>query len=116
VRPFKNFVLPLVTAGKQANEFGVMQVLRDQSPLLARDHLKGANVAERLGELRQFTEVLQQLMEPGSAATNADVLRHVHDSRVIVLDPRVLSYLNLPAPAEAEGMPRQLRTRKTLRN
>ncbi|MET4631803.1 DNA helicase-2/ATP-dependent DNA helicase PcrA [Bradyrhizobium sp. I1.8.5] len=103
VRPFRNFVLPLVTAGKQGNEFEVMQVLRDQSLLLDRDHLKGANVAERLGELRRFTGVLQQMMEPGSAATNADVLRHVHDSGVITLDPRVLSYLNLPAPVDAEG-------------
>lgn len=103
VRPFRNFVLPLVTAVKQGNEFGVMEVLRDQSPLLARDQLKGENVAERLSELRRFTEVLQQMMEPGATATNAEVLRHVHDSGVIVLDPRVLSYLNLRAPADAEG-------------
>lgn len=102
VRPFNKFVLPLVSASKNIREFEVMQVLRSQSPLLARENLSGVNVAERLGELRRFTERLQQMMEQGSGATNADVLRHVHESRVIVLDPRVLTYLNLPAPVEAE--------------
>lgn len=105
VRPFRNFVLPLVTACKQGYEFGVMQVLRDQSPLLAHDQLKGANVAERLAALRRFTEVLQQMMEPGSAATNGEVLRYIHESKVTVLDPRVISYLNLPDTVEAENAP-----------
>jgi DNA helicase-2/ATP-dependent DNA helicase PcrA len=102
VRPFNNFVLPLMSVSKTGSEFEVMQVLRSQSPLLDRKNLNGVNVAERLGDLRRFTESLQQMMEPGSGATNADVLRHVHESRVIVLDPRVLSYLNLPTEDEAE--------------
>ncbi|PIV89074.1 MAG: ATP-dependent DNA helicase PcrA, partial [Hydrogenophilales bacterium CG17_big_fil_post_rev_8_21_14_2_50_63_12] len=102
VRPFNSFVLPLVSASKNGSEFEAMQVLRSQSPLLARANLSGVDVAERLGKLRQFTESLQQMMEPGSGATNADVLRHVHELRVIDLDPRVLSYLNLSAQLEAE--------------
>lgn len=102
VRPFTNFVLPLVCASKAGNEFEIMQVLRSQSSVLDRKNLIGVNVAELLGDLRRFTESLQQMMEPGSGATIADVFRHVHASRVIVLDPRVLSYLNLPAEVEAE--------------
>jgi DNA helicase-2/ATP-dependent DNA helicase PcrA len=102
VRPFNNFVLPLVSASKNGREFEAMQILRSQSTLLARENLSAVNVAERLGDLRQFTESLQQMMEPGSGATNADVLRHVHESRVIALDPRMLSYLNLPAEVEVE--------------
>ncbi len=102
VRPFINFVLPLVSASKKGCEFEAIQVLRNQSPLLARANLSGINVAERLGELRRFTENLQQMMELESGATNADVLLHIHKSRVIVLDPRVLSYLNLPAQVKAE--------------
>jgi DNA helicase-2/ATP-dependent DNA helicase PcrA len=101
VRPFNTFVLPLVSASKDGREFDAMEVLSKQSPLLARDNLAGVNVAKLLGELRQFTETLQQMMEPGSVATNADVLRYVHGSGVIVLDPRMLSYLNLPAQSEA---------------
>ncbi len=102
VRPFNNFILPLVSASKKGNEFEAIQVLRSQSPLLARNNLSGVNVADRLSELRRFVETLQQMMEPGSGATNADVLHLVHESKVIALDPRVLSYLNLPAQIEAE--------------
>lgn len=97
VRPFISFILPLVTASEAGDEFGAMQILR-QSPLLARDNLSGVDVAGRLGELRQFTKSVQHMMEPESGATNADVLRLIHKSSVIVLDPRVLSYLNLPIP------------------
>ncbi len=102
VRPFNNFVLPLVIASNQGREFEAMQVLRSQSPLLDRKKLSGVNVDKRLGELRRFTENLQQMMEPESSATNADVLRHIHKSGVIDLDPRVLSYLNLPVQMDAK--------------
>lgn len=102
VRPFNNFILPLVGASKKGREFEAMQVLRSQSPLLNHKKLSGVNIAERLGELRRFTESLQQMMEPRSGATNADVLRHVYKSGVIDLDPRVLSYLNMPTQAEAK--------------
>lgn len=102
VRPFNNFVLPLINAGKKGSEFEAMQVLRSQSRLLSRENLSGVDVAELLGKLHRFTESLQQMMEPGSGATNADVLRHIHESGVIALDPRVLSHLNLPAQVEAE--------------
>lgn len=102
VRPFNNFVLPLVSASKKGNEFEAMQTLRSHSPLLTREKLGGVNVADRLGELRRFTQNLQRMMEPESGATNADVLRYVHESRVIDLDPRMLSYLNLPIQVEAD--------------
>ena len=42
-------------------------------------------------------------MEPESGATNADALRLLHESKVILLDPRILSYLNLPPQNEAGG-------------
>jgi DNA helicase II / ATP-dependent DNA helicase PcrA len=101
VRPFNSFVLPLVSASKQGREFEAMQVLRNQSPLLDQKKMSGVNVAEQLDKLRRFTENLQQMMDPESGATNADVLRHVHKSGVIDLDPRVLSYLNMPVQGEA---------------
>jgi DNA helicase-2/ATP-dependent DNA helicase PcrA len=100
VRAFNNFVLPLVVAMKNGNEFEAMQVLRNHSPLLARDKLAGVNVAERLDQLRLFTETLQEMMKPGSGSSNADVLRYIHKLGVVTLDPRLLSYLNLPAPVE----------------
>ncbi|MFK4445208.1 DNA helicase-2/ATP-dependent DNA helicase PcrA [Caballeronia udeis] len=107
VRPFHNFVLPLANAGKNGSEFEVMQIIRSQSPLLRRETLKGANVAERLGDVRRISLRIQEMMEPASNATNEDVLRYVHESRAIDLDPRILSYLNLPNaadPQEVDGV------------
>ena len=42
------------------------------------------------------------MMEPGSGKTNADVLHALHESKVFTLDPRLLSYLNLPLPSETQ--------------
>jgi DNA helicase II / ATP-dependent DNA helicase PcrA len=98
VRHFKNFVLPLASARKRGNEFEVMHIFRSQSPLLESARLKNVNVAEQLSKLRQLTDTIEQLMLPESDATNADVLHCIHNSGAIPLDPRVLSYLNLPIP------------------
>ena len=103
VRPFDRFVLPLVDAARKGKEFDAIQVLRTQSPLMARDNLGGVNVAKRLAELRDITNTLQQMMEPGSGKTNADVLHTLHQTKVFTLDPRILSYLNLPLPTETQG-------------
>ncbi len=103
VRPFISFVLPLADAARKGDEFEVMQVLRNQSPLLARDRLGGVNVAERLAELRRLTDRLVELTADGSAATNADVLKMLHETGLLQLDPRIVAYLNLaPLPAEAK--------------
>ena len=102
VKPFFKFVLPLVSAVKKGNEFEAMQILRIQSPLLYSENLSGVDIAKRLGELRRFTDRLQQMMEPGSGATNSDVLRFVYESEVIALEPRMLSYLNPPVRVEEE--------------
>jgi DNA helicase-2/ATP-dependent DNA helicase PcrA len=99
VRELTNFVLPLVLASNNGDEFKVMEVLRSQSPLLARENLHGVNVAARLESLRRFTTRLCQMIDLNSGATNADVLRYIHQSEAIALDPKIISYLNLPLPA-----------------
>ncbi len=103
VRPFSGFVMPLVDAARKGNEFEVMQVLRAHSSLLKPENLSAVNVAERLAELRRITESLLHMMESGSGATNSDVLRLLHESKVFALDPRILSYLNLPPQNEVGG-------------
>jgi DNA helicase II / ATP-dependent DNA helicase PcrA len=96
VRHFINFILPLVDASCKDNQFEVMQILRALSPLLSRENLGGVDVAKRLRDLHKFIEVLVQMMKPGAGATVEEVLRHIHDSHVITLDPRMLAYLKLP--------------------
>ncbi|WP_175971145.1 UvrD-helicase domain-containing protein [Burkholderia sp. BCC0322] len=101
VRPFKSFLLPLADAIANEDDFEVMQVLRTHSPLLRKENLGGVNVAERLATLRTFTQELKIMMEPGSNATNRDVLQSIRDLHIIELDPRILSYLEMQDWAEA---------------
>ena len=54
VRPFNNFVVPLVSANKNGKDFEVMQLLRNQSPLLIQKNLREVNIVQRLDELRHF--------------------------------------------------------------
>jgi DNA helicase-2/ATP-dependent DNA helicase PcrA len=104
VRPFISFVLPLADAARNGREFEVIQLLRSQSPLLSRDNLGGVDVAERLAQLRILTDRLREMMADGSAATNAEVLTLLHETRLLHLDPRILAYLNLaPRPAGVQA-------------
>lgn len=103
LRPFISFVLPIADAVREGREFEVMQVLRNHSPLIARDRIAGVNVAERLAELRTLTGRLGNLMAVDSTATNAEVLTLLHESGLFTLDPRIVSYLNLPiTPTETQ--------------
>jgi len=101
VRPFMSFVVPVVQAARDGKEFEVMQLFRSESPLLARENLKGINVAERLEKVNAVTQRLVEMMAENSNATTAQVLRLLYEEGVLRLDPRILSYLNLPAGADA---------------
>lgn len=98
LRPFISFVLPLADAQRNGRDFEVMQILRSHSPLIARDHLRGIDVADRLETLRALTGRLGVLMADGSTATNAEVLTLLHETNLFTLDPRIVSYLNLGLP------------------
>lgn len=95
LRPFISFVLPLVDAFRNGQEFEVMQLLRKYSPLLARNRLGRVDVVERLSNLQSLTIRLGELMAEDSGATNADVLIFLHESGLLTLDPRIVTYLNL---------------------
>lgn len=95
LRPFVSFVLPLAAAVRDGREFEGMQILRAHSPLIAPNHLQGVKVAKRLAELRMLTAKLGELMAHSSAATNAEVLNLLHTNGLLMLDPRIVAYLNL---------------------
>ncbi|MBL9168977.1 MAG: ATP-dependent helicase [Verrucomicrobiales bacterium] len=93
IRPFFNFVMPLVNAANNGREFEVMQLLRTRSPLMDPQNLGGVNMVGRLAELRRITQALQDMLKPGATATVANALLLLRDSQILLLDPRVLSYL-----------------------
>jgi DNA helicase-2/ATP-dependent DNA helicase PcrA len=100
LQPFRRFIVPLVNAADQHDEFEVIQLFKVLSPLLASEGLRGAEVAERLASCRQVTRELQGMMRDGGA-TVAQVLQLVHDRNAYSLDPRLLGYLKLPVPETA---------------
>lgn len=108
VRPFVRFVMPLVTAIQENNGFNAIQLLRLQSPKLARGNVVGVNVAEMLSGVRRVTQTLATMMEPGSLVSVAEVLTAIHESGIFQLDLRILSYLKLGPPVDlAQGTANQ---------
>ena len=105
IRPFLSFVLPLAKAVREAQEFEAIQVLREHSPLLDPANIGGVNVATRLAELRAGSARVRALLDEDSEATNGDVLRHLHESRLLSLDPRFHVYLGLGAQPANQNNP-----------
>ena len=95
VRSFHNFVMPLAIAMQESEDFEVMKLLRGKSNVLSKEKLLGIDVAKKLAEVRTIIESLRDMMAPASMATTADVFRALHSSKLLELDPRILSYLKL---------------------
>lgn len=98
VRVFESFVLPMVEATETGREFEAMTLLRTHSPLLKKGGSPGKKVSEILATLRTATHLLRDLMAEGSESTNREVLTHLRDQHLVVLDPRTLAYLEEQPP------------------
>lgn len=94
LRPFMAFVLPIVTAMKNGDEFAAMSLLREFSPRLKAGVLPGKDVAESLREIRASVQRLVEMMEP-DAATIRQVLDHLRQSGLFVLDQRYERVMDL---------------------
>lgn len=103
LRPFTQQILPLVTAARAGDRFTVMSIIRDASPVLEPDRLKGQAVAPILATLQDATDGLLALLADGSAATVRDVLRHVRGTDLLRLDERFGAHL-VAEPAD-DGSP-----------
>ncbi len=101
LRPFMLFVLPIVEAAMNGRDFEVIELLRKNCPLLEKASLQDVNVAARLAELQANIDALVALQAPGSHASVRDVLAHLRISRLLGLDERVSSYLDLDVGDEA---------------
>ncbi len=100
LRPFKQFVMPLMRAFDSGNEFEVYQTLLRHSPKLDRRSLGQASAAERLAAIRSFKEQLVVMMDPAAgSATILEVLQLIHQTEVIELDPRLTAYLPAIIPS-----------------
>lgn len=102
LRPFMTVALPLAAATVEGREFDAMTLLRKFSPELTKEDTPRKGVQTLLANLRQAAAKLAELMQPDSEATTRDVLAHMHDTGLIALDPRILSYLEAGAPQPSE--------------
>ncbi len=93
LRPFVNFILPVVSAANDEREFDVMVLLRKYSPQLQEDKIRERKLADVLSQLRAGVMRLGELMADGVESSVREILNLVHHQGLVSLEPRMLSYL-----------------------
>ncbi|CAI1561083.1 AAA family ATPase [Serratia nevei] len=101
------FLLPIAIAHTNGQQLEVMRLIREYSLLLDKESLGGASVAERLKVLGELVASIAAGIVGHSGATIGDLLKLVNSSDLLVLDPRLVSYLDpnavLPVQPEPEA-------------
>lgn len=88
LRPFLNFVLPIVENYAKGNAFAVMELLRSNCPLLEQQQVVGRDLSKTLSGLKMAVDRLTQMLSVNANATMLDVLALLHEQRLIRLDDR----------------------------
>lgn len=94
VRPFLSFVLPIVAAMKDGDEFAVMNLLREFSPRLATGALTGRRATDVLRELNTAVSRLVAMFDEDDN-TIGDVALHLRDAALFEFDERYVRALGL---------------------
>lgn len=104
--PCVKFLIPIAIAHTEGRQLEVMRLIREYSPLLEKDTLAGANVAEQLAALRELVASIAEGITGNSNVTIGDLLQQVYATGLLILDPRLASYLDpeaVPPAHPAEG-------------
>jgi DNA helicase-2/ATP-dependent DNA helicase PcrA len=99
--PCLKFLIPVAIAHTEGQQLEVMRLIRQYSPLLQKDTLAGSNVAERLKAISVLVASIAEGIAGKSHATIGDLLKQVYDSGLLILDPRLASYLDPEATPPA---------------
>lgn len=101
------FLIPIAIAHTNGQQLEVMRLIREYSLLLDKEYIGEASVAERLKVLNELVASITTGITGHSGATIGDLLRQVNSSNLLVLDPRLVSYLDpnavLPVRPEPEA-------------
>jgi len=102
--PCVKFLIPIAVAHTGGRQLEVMRLIREYSPLFDKDALAGVNVADRLKALRELVAEIAEGIAGNSNVTIADLLKQVYATELLILDPRLVSYLAPQAgtPAQPE--------------
>ncbi|NWO02084.1 MAG: ATP-dependent helicase [Idiomarinaceae bacterium] len=95
VRPFLSSILPLVLARREGQEFEVMRLLRQHSPLLQPDSLANTDVVVVLNDLKTQVCELVELLEASEGVRIGDILRFVRDHNLMTIDERLIELINV---------------------
>lgn len=94
VKPFLKFVLPLFTAAQKNDDFSVISLLRQHSPLLAKENLATGEISNILKDLRRDVIILTEMMDEGQNATMRQILDFISAQKLFSLDTRFRVHLN----------------------
>jgi len=106
ISPFVKFLIPMAIAHIEGRQLEVMRLIREYSPLLDKDSLVGVDVAERLKGLGELVALIAAGIVGNSGVTIGDLLRQIHAAGLLILDPRLISYLDPNAAAPAQMAPK----------
>ncbi|THU40384.1 ATP-dependent helicase [Niastella caeni] len=94
IKPFLNFVLPIVFARGAKENSTIISILRSQSPKLSSPDMKGSEVRKSLDFLKAGLDELMLLMEENSTGTVLDVLNVLNKFQLTSIDERIFAHMN----------------------
>jgi DNA helicase-2/ATP-dependent DNA helicase PcrA len=99
------FLIPIAIARNDGKQLEVMRLIREYSPLLEKDSLVGVDVAERLKSLGELVDSIADGIAGNSNVTIGGLLEQAHAAELLILDPRLVSYLDPETAASAQPEP-----------
>lgn len=106
VRPFLKFLMPLILANRDDDQFEVMNLLRRFAPSLQREYVRVNDLPATLKVLDKKVKFLAESCDVTSTLTTFEALRHLRDDRMFTLDDRLLAAIveyNASTPPTGSG-------------
>jgi DNA helicase-2/ATP-dependent DNA helicase PcrA len=102
ISPCVKFLIPIAIAHTDGRQLEVMRLIREYSSLFDKESLVGVVIAERLKVLGELVALIAEGITGNSGITIGDLLKQVHAAELLILDPRLVSYLDPQAAAPAQ--------------
>ena len=100
--PCVKFLIPIAIAHREGRHLEVMRLIRKYSHLLEKDTLAGTDIAARLKTIGGLVATIADGIAEDSSVTIGDLLKQVYAARLLILDPRLISYLDSEAVLPAQ--------------
>jgi DNA helicase II / ATP-dependent DNA helicase PcrA len=103
LRPFLQYILPIVRASRNGDDFAVMNLLRATAPALQVENIKPQTARQILDKLKTDIDDLVALFQRRNPSTTREVLTLLLNLDLYPIDERLRSYLaGPPLGADAE--------------